>query len=50
MLSSGPSDGLVSQFIQHELLTDLIKRVEIEAVASKATQVIACQDLQNDAL
>jgi tryptophan-rich hypothetical protein len=39
---------LVSRVIQPELLTDPIEMVEIEAVFSKATQVIAWRDLQDD--
>ena len=39
---------LVSRVIQPELPTDPIENVEIEAVFSKATQVIACRELQDD--
>jgi tryptophan-rich hypothetical protein len=39
---------LVSRVIQPELPNDRIQLVEIEAVFSKATQVIAWRDLQND--
>ena len=39
---------LVSRVIQPELPTDPIESVEIEAVFSKATQVIAWRDLQNE--
>jgi len=39
---------LVSRVIQPELPTDPIESVEIEAVFSKATQIIAWRDLQND--
>jgi tryptophan-rich hypothetical protein len=39
---------LVSKVIQPELPTDPIELVEIEAVFSKATQVIHWRDLQND--
>jgi tryptophan-rich hypothetical protein len=39
---------LVSRVIQPELPTDPIEWVEIEAVFSKATQIIAWRDLQND--
>ena len=39
---------LVSKVIQPELPTDPIELVEIEAVFSKATQVIAWRELQND--
>jgi len=39
---------LVSRVIQPELPTDPIESVEIEAVFSKALQVIAWRELQND--
>jgi tryptophan-rich hypothetical protein len=39
---------LVSRVIKPEQLTDPIVSVEIEAVFSKATQVIAWRDLQDD--
>ena len=39
---------LVSRVIEPELLTDPVVSVEIEAVFSKATQVIAWRELQND--
>jgi tryptophan-rich hypothetical protein len=39
---------LVSRVIQPELLTDPIESVEIESVFSKATQIIAWRDLQDD--
>jgi tryptophan-rich hypothetical protein len=39
---------LVSRVIQSELPTDPIERVEIEAVFSKAVQVIAWRELQDD--
>jgi tryptophan-rich hypothetical protein len=39
---------LVSRVIEPELPTDPIVLVEIEAVFSKAVQVIAWRDLQND--
>jgi tryptophan-rich hypothetical protein len=39
---------LVSRVIQPELPTDSIEQVEIEAVFSKATQVIAWRDLQDE--
>jgi tryptophan-rich hypothetical protein len=39
---------LVSKVIQPELPTDPIELVEIEAVFSKATQIIRWRDLQND--
>jgi tryptophan-rich hypothetical protein len=39
---------LVSRVIQAELPTDPIERVEIEAVFSKATLVIAWRDLQDE--
>ena len=41
---------LVSRMIQPELPTDPIEQVEIEAVFSKATQVIAWRDLQDDSV
>jgi tryptophan-rich hypothetical protein len=41
---------LVSRVIQPELLTDPIEFVEIEAVFSKAVQVIAWRDLQDDSV
>ena len=41
---------LVSRVIQPEQLSDPIELVEIEAVFSKATQVIALRDLQNDSV
>jgi tryptophan-rich hypothetical protein len=39
---------LVSRVIEPELPTDQIERVEIESVFSKATQVIAWRELQNE--
>jgi tryptophan-rich hypothetical protein len=39
---------LVSRVIQPELPADPIESVEIEAVFSKATQVIRWRDLQDD--
>jgi len=39
---------LVSRVIQPELPTDPIEWVEIEAVFSKATQIIAWRQLQDD--
>jgi tryptophan-rich hypothetical protein len=39
---------LVSRVIQPEQPTDPIEQVEIEAVFSKAVQVIALSDLQDD--
>ena len=39
---------LVSRVIQPEQPTDPIVSVEIEAVFSKATQVIACRELQDE--
>jgi tryptophan-rich hypothetical protein len=39
---------LVSREIQPDLPTDPIEQVEIEAVFSKAVQVIAWRDLQDD--
>ncbi len=41
---------LVSKVIAPEQPTDAIEWVEIEAVFSKATQVISWRDLQNDAV
>ncbi|MBY0409971.1 MAG: TIGR02450 family Trp-rich protein [Burkholderiaceae bacterium] len=41
---------LVSRVIKPELPTDPIEWVEIEAVFSKATQVIHWRDLQDDAV
>ena len=41
---------LVSRVIQPELPTDPIVSVEIEAVFSKATQVIAWRELQDDSV
>ena len=41
---------LVSRVIQPDLPTDPIDLVEIEAVFSKATQVIAWRDLQDDSV
>ena len=41
---------LVSRVIQPELPTDPIVSVEIEAVFSKATQIIAWRELQDDAV
>jgi tryptophan-rich hypothetical protein len=41
---------LVSKVIQPELPTDSIERVEIEAVVSKAIQVITWRDLQDDSV
>ena len=41
---------LVSRVIQPELPTDPIELVEIEAVFSKATQVILWRDLQDDSV
>jgi tryptophan-rich hypothetical protein len=39
---------LVSRVIQPELETQAVKWVEIEAVFSKATQIIRWRDLQDD--
>ena len=39
---------LVSKVIQPEVPTDPIELVEIEAVFSKATQIIAWRELQDD--
>ena len=41
---------LVSRVIQPEQPTDPIESVEIEAVFSKATQIIQWRDLQNDSV
>ena len=41
---------LVSRVIEPELPTDPIQDVEIEAVFSKATQIIAWRELQNDSV
>ena len=41
---------LVSRVIQPELPTDPIEQVEIEAVFSKAVQVIAWRELQDDSV
>ncbi len=41
---------LVSQVIQSALPGDPIQWVEVEAVFSKATQVIAWRDLQDDSV
>ncbi len=41
---------LVSRVIQPEQLSDPIEWVEIEAVFSKATQVVAWRDLQDDSV
>jgi tryptophan-rich hypothetical protein len=41
---------LVSRVIQPEQLTDPIEDVEIEAVFSKATQIIAWRELQNESV
>ena len=41
---------LVSRVIQHDLPTDPIVSVEIEAVFSKATQVIDWRELQDDSV
>ena len=41
---------LVSRVIQPDDPTDLIDRVEIEAVFSKAVQEIAWRDLQDDSV
>jgi tryptophan-rich hypothetical protein len=41
---------LVSKVIQPELHTDPIELVEIEAVFSKAVQVIAWRELQDDSV
>jgi tryptophan-rich hypothetical protein len=41
---------LVSRVIQPDLLTDPVVSVEIEAVFSKATQIIAWRELQEDSV
>jgi len=41
---------LVSRVVQPELPTDPIELVELEAVFSKATQVVAWRELQNAAV
>jgi tryptophan-rich hypothetical protein len=41
---------LVSRVIQPELATDPIEQVEIESVFSKAAQVIAWRDLQDESV
>jgi tryptophan-rich hypothetical protein len=41
---------LVSRVVQPELPTDPIESVELEAVFSKATQVVAWRELQNTAV
>jgi tryptophan-rich hypothetical protein len=41
---------LVSRVIQPAMPTDPIELVEIEAVFSKATQIIAWRELQDDAV
>ena len=41
---------MVSRVIQPDLPTDAIVSVEIEAVFSKATQVIAWRELQDDSV
>ena len=41
---------LVSQVIEPDLPTDPVVSVEIEAVFSKATQVIAWRELQDDSV
>ena len=41
---------LVSRVIQPELVTDPVEFVEIESVFSKATQIIAWRELQNDSV
>ena len=41
---------LVSRVVQPELPMDPIESVEIEAVFSKATQVIAWRELQDDSV
>ena len=47
--ASSPTKALlVSRVIQPELHTDPIELVEIESVFSKATQIIAWRQLQDD--
>jgi len=41
---------LVSRVIQPEVATEPIEKVEIEAVFSKATQVIAWRELHDDSV
>jgi tryptophan-rich hypothetical protein len=41
---------VVSRVIQPDMPTDPVVSVEIEAVFSKATQVIAWRELQNDSV
>jgi tryptophan-rich hypothetical protein len=41
---------LVSRVIQPEVPTDPIELVEVEAVFSKAVQIIAWRELRNDAV
>ena len=41
---------LVSRVIQPELPNDPVKSVEIEAVFSKATQIIVWRELQDDSV
>ncbi len=41
---------LVTRVIQPEHIGDAIQDVEIEAVFSKATQIIAWRELQNDSV
>ena len=45
-----PKHFLVSRVIKPEQLNDPIVSVEIEAVFSKATQVIAWRELQDDSV
>jgi tryptophan-rich hypothetical protein len=45
-----PKHFLVSRVIQPALPTDPIEQVEIEAVFSKAVQVIDWRDLQDDSV
>ena len=41
---------LISRVIEPQQLTDPIQDLEIEAVFSKATQIIAWRELQNDSV
>ena len=41
---------LVSRVVEPELITDPVVSVEIEAVFSKATQVIAWRELQDNSI
>jgi tryptophan-rich hypothetical protein len=41
---------LVSKIIQPELPTDPVEQVEIEAIFSKATQIISWRELQDESV